>query len=141
MFSRRGFNVRLTLLRAVLALGLATSSSAITHAASSEDQAILQVDHQFVQAVNGGSGLAGLLDSDFTWTDSTGATKSHADVLKSVPQPALGDEKDATTKQMTYAQVGAVIVGRDKIQVLRIWVKRPAGWRLLVYHEVKLSDQ
>jgi hypothetical protein len=43
--------------------------------------------------------------------------------------------------QRTYGQVSAVMSGRDKIHVLRIWVKRSAGWRLLVYHEVALGRQ
>jgi hypothetical protein len=30
---------------------------------------------------------------------------------------------------------------REKVHVLRIWVKRAAGWRVLVYHEVALSQQ
>ena len=29
---------------------------------------------------------------------------------------------------------------REKVHVLRIWVKRAAGWRVLVYHEVALSQ-
>jgi hypothetical protein len=44
-------------------------------------------------------------------------------------------------KQRTYGQVGALMSGRDKTNVLRIGVKRPAGWRLLVYHEVILGRQ
>jgi len=31
--------------------------------------------------------------------------------------------------------------GREKISVLRVWVRRSAGWRLLVYHEVALRQQ
>src|SRR5260370_25930954 len=30
---------------------------------------------------------------------------------------------------------------RDNIHIRRIWAKRPAGWRLLVYHEVALGQQ
>jgi hypothetical protein len=31
--------------------------------------------------------------------------------------------------------------GREKISVLRLWVRRSSGWRLLVYHEVALRQQ
>ena len=33
------------------------------------------------------------------------------------------------------------MVDRDKIHVLRMWVKRSSSWRLLVYHEVALGQQ
>jgi ketosteroid isomerase-like protein len=105
-------------------------------------QAVLQADHAFVQAVAKAdtAKLTSLLDKDFTWCDSSGKIFSLADVLHSVPKGSLGDETGAELKQLTYAGVGAVMAGRDKVQILRMWVKRPAGWRLLVYHEVHLSD-
>jgi hypothetical protein len=110
---------------------------------AAEDQSILQADHEFVQATGKGdiSTLGKLLDTDFTWTDADGKTRSRAEVLGSLPTPALGNETAAQVSQRTYGQVGAVMSGRDKIHVLRIWVRRPAGWRLLVYHEVALGRQ
>ena len=69
-------------------------------------------------------------------------TQSRAEILKSVPKPALGEESGARVEQRTYGQVGAVMSSREKVHVLRIWVKRAAGWRALVYHEVvPLSQQ
>lgn len=136
MFSRRG---RMWL-PAVFALGLVAPAASVGRGAE-EQPAILDADHQFVEAANGGSGLSTLLDGDFTWTDQMGATRSRAEVLKNAPPPALGDEKQAAISQLTYGQVRAVMAARDRIQVLRIWVKRTAGWRLLVYQEVKLSEQ
>ena len=35
-----------------------------------------------------------------------------------------------------YGDVAHTTVGRDKVYVLRIWVRRAPGWRLLAYHEV-----
>jgi hypothetical protein len=110
--------------------------------AAGAGQPFLQADHDFVQAVakEDAAKLATLLDKDFTWCDSAGKTLSLAEVLRSVPKDSLGDETGAEIKQLTYAEVGAVMAGSDKVHVLRMWVKRPAGWRLLVYHEVHLSD-
>jgi hypothetical protein len=110
--------------------------------AADAGQAVLQADHAFMQAVAKAdtTKLTSLLDADFTWCDSSGKILSRAEVLRSVPKDSLGDESGAELKQLTYAGVGAVMAGRDKIHVLRMWVKRPAGWRLLVYHEVHLSD-
>ena len=111
--------------------------------AAADDQSFLQPDHEFVQAAGKGdtATLGRVLDADFTWTDADGKTRTRAEVLSSLPTPALGNESGAQVKQRTYGQVGAVMSGRDKTNVLRIWVKRPSGWRLLVYHEVVLGRQ
>ena len=42
----------------------------------------------------------------------------------------------AQVSERSYGQVGAVQVASGKVHILRIWVKRAAGWRLLDYHEV-----
>jgi hypothetical protein len=112
-------------------------------AVSADEQTALQADRQFVQAAAKGdaSTVGRLVDSDFTWTDADGKTRSRAEVLDSLPTPALGNEAGAELKQQLHSQVGAVMSGRDKTHVLRIWVKRPSGWRLLVYHEVILGRQ
>src|ERR1700704_3213038 len=110
---------------------------------AAEDQSILQADHEFVQATGKGdvSTLGKLLDTDFTWTDADGKTRTKSEVLDALPTPALGNETGAQVKQQIHSQVGAVMSGRNKTHVLRIWVRRPAGWRLLVYHEVVLGRQ
>jgi hypothetical protein len=111
--------------------------------AAADEPAALQVDGEFVQAAAKGDSatVAKLLDADFTWTDTTGKRQSRTEVLSALPAPALGNEAGAHLQRQTHSQVEAVMADRDKTHVLRIWVKRPAGWRLLVYHEVKLSDQ
>jgi hypothetical protein len=111
--------------------------------AANEDQEVLQTDHDFVQAAAKAdkAAVAKLLDADFTWTDADGRSRARTQVLGSIPSPALGNEAGAEVSQRTYGQVSAVMSGRDKIHVLRIWVKRSAGWRLLVYHEVALGRQ
>jgi hypothetical protein len=111
--------------------------------AASDDQEVLETDHDFVQAAANAdkATVAKLLDADFTWTDADGRSRERTQVLGSIPPPALGNEAGAEVSQRTYGQVSAVMSGRDKIHVLRIWVKRSAGWRLLVYHEVALGRQ
>jgi hypothetical protein len=120
-------------------LGAFSPNSAV----AADDQSVLQVDREFVQAAAKGdpATVGRLLDADFTWTDADGKTQSRADVLKSLPSPALGDERGAQVTQRTYGQVGAVMSAREKISVLRLWVRRSSGWHLLVYHEVALRQQ
>jgi hypothetical protein len=111
--------------------------------AAGDEQSVLQADHEFVRAAAKGDNVTvdKILDAEFTWTDAEGKTQSRAEVLKSHLTPALGDETGAEIKQLTYAEAGAVMASRGKVHVLRLWVKRPSGWHVLVYHEVKLSDQ
>ncbi len=126
-----------------IALCLSLSLAARNANGAEDDQSVLQADHKFVQAaaLQNGSLLHQILDDDFTWTDADGKTLTAAEVLHSVPKPALGDEAGIDLTERTYGQVGAVIASRGKIHVLRLWVQRAAGWRLLVYHEVKQLDE
>lgn len=111
--------------------------------AAAEEAAVLQTDHEFVQAAAKGdsAAVAKLLDTDFTWTDADGKTFSRVDVLSVLPKPALGDEAGAHQVRQTRSQVEAIMADRDKIHVLRLWVKRGSAWRLLVYHEVAVGRQ
>jgi hypothetical protein len=116
------------------------SSNAI---AAEGDPAVMQADHQFVQAAAKGdaAALGKLLDAEFTWTDTEGKTLAAEEVLRAVPKDALGDESGVELSERTYGQVGAVNASRGKVHILRMWVHRPGGWRLLVYHEVKQLEQ
>jgi hypothetical protein len=128
---------------AFLCVGTLVSLAAGQIFAAETDQAVLLVDQQFVQAAALGNSslLHRLLDDDFTWTDADGKTLTAAEVLHNVPKSALGDESGVDLAERTYGQVGAVSASRGKVHVLRLWVQRPAGWRLLVYHEVKQLEQ
>ena len=107
-----------------------------------DDPSVLQADHALVAALGKADKAAAekFLDADFMWTNSAGETLSRTKVLSSLPKPPLGDESGIQVTEYTYGQVGEVRVGRGKMQVLRVWVKRPAGWRILHYHEVALAE-
>ena len=111
--------------------------------AAADEPTALQSDHDFVQAAANGdtTTVARFLDDSFTWTDADGKTQSRADILNSLPTPALGNEAGAHQQRQSRSQVEAVMADRDKIHVLRLWVKRGSSWRLLVYHEVALGRQ
>ena len=106
-------------------------------------QAVLQADHAFVQDLANGDNakLTSRLDENFTWCDANGKTLSGAEVLRALPKDSLGDESGVNVTERTYGQVAAVSASRGKVHVLRLWVQRPSGWRLLVYQEVRQLDQ
>ncbi len=111
--------------------------------ATEGDPAVMQADRAFVQAVAKGDAAAigKMLDAEFTWTDAEGKTIAAEEVLRAVPKDALGDESGVEVSERTYGQVGAVQASLGKVHVLRMWVQRPGGWKLLVYHEVKQLEQ
>jgi hypothetical protein len=98
----------------------------------------MTADHALVLAIAKTDKAAAekMFDAEFVWTNSDGETVTRAKVLNSWPKPPLGDESGAQVSERSYGQVGAVQVSSGKVHILRIWVKRPAGWRLLDYHEV-----
>jgi hypothetical protein len=108
---------------------------------AADEQAAVQADGAFGQAVAQGNGtaLGGLLDTDFTWTDTEGTVLTRAAVLRQVPKPAAMGINGQVTRH-NYGQVEMVQEHGGREHSLRIWVKRPAGWRLLVYQEVLLMD-
>lgn len=52
----------------------------------------------------------------------------------------MGDESGADVSERTYGDVAGIQVAKGKQHIVRIWVKRAAGWRLLDYHEVQQPD-
>jgi hypothetical protein len=79
---------------------------------------------------------AALLDDDFLWVDCDGGMHDRAQALRVLPAPPLGDEAGLAATIHRYGEVATIQVERDKVFVLRIWVTRAGGARLLVYHEV-----
>jgi len=101
--------------------------------------AMLQADHAFVQALATADkpALAKLLDADFTWTDFQGKTRAKAEVLQSLPSRA---RQQAELKQYTYGEIGDIQENVGRSHFLRVWVKRPTGWKAIVYQEVLSLD-
>ena len=54
-------------------------------------------------------------------------------VLRKFPAPANSAE---TIQLREYGAAAVVRTDRGQMHVLRVWVKRPAGWRALLYQEV-----
>jgi hypothetical protein len=77
---------------------------------------------------------ASLLDEQFNWIDGSGRVLTKDQIGGMTP--LLGDEKGLKPIVHNYGDVVSVVVEGDKRYLLRIWGKRAAGWRLLVYHEV-----
>jgi Domain of unknown function (DUF4440) len=103
---------------------------------------ILEADRAFVQAVTSAdkSALEKLLDADFTWTDFEGKTRTKAEVLRDIPSGLNRAHEQAELKQYTYGELGVVQSNVERSHVLRVWAKRPGGWKAMVYQEVVSLD-
>jgi len=107
--------------------------------AADEKQAVLAADAAFLQAIAKGNKAAvdKLLEPDFMWVDANANQWTRAEVLQKLPSVA---NADVEPKVNIYGGVAVVKADRDKAKVMRVWVKRPAGWRTLVYQELILGS-
>jgi hypothetical protein len=129
-------------LRSLFCTGFLVFSSAGLSAFAADDPAWMAVDRSLVLALSRGSTNAAvnLLDADLTWTDADGRTLSKGQIGQSLPKPVIGDETVAEVRRFTYGKVAVVEIDRARLHALRVWVQRPAGWRLLVYQEIRSLD-
>lgn len=105
------------------------------------DDDLLTVDGALVAALarRETAAVVALLDHEFSWIDGNGRLLTKQQAAQDLPPPLLGAETGLIPAIYRYGDVAHVTTGRDKVYVLRIWVRRAQGWRLLTYHEVSQS--
>jgi hypothetical protein len=99
---------------------------------------VRNADRALVAALAKGDARAAAawLDDEFTWVDCNGRDLNKEQTVRALPKPPLGGEAGLEPVGHHYDEVATIVVDRNKVFVLRIWVKRATGWRLLAYHEV-----
>ncbi|MGA7794806.1 MAG: nuclear transport factor 2 family protein [Candidatus Acidiferrales bacterium] len=130
----------------------ALAGVAIKLAISPNDQeTLLQADLAAFKSGTTAVSLDGkFLDPNFTWTDSSGNTRNKSEILedfrsgKGLPMEtgnASGGGNMIVSAISAHAdgQVGLVQTTSGKLYILRVWVKRGAGWQLLVYQAVSIG--
>jgi len=103
-----------------------------------QDAEMMRADADFARAVAKGDtpALEKLLDADFTWTTAEGKVQARSQVLRELPRAAITDAKKTESKAYTYGGLGDVQVNLGRSHVLRVWAKRPEGWKAIVYQEL-----
>ena len=133
------------LLVALLMAGLVAARP--SSAQASPDSGAVAADHSLTVAINkvDQPGVEKLLDPEFSWTDRTGKTRSKSEILPALA--SLASESDADVKIIDAGQV-VLIHGNHRIpsqnasvRFIRVWVKRPQAWQLLVYQETNKAEK
>jgi hypothetical protein len=106
------------------------------------EQSALAADRAFLEAAakSDTAALDKMLDVRFTWTDASGNTLTRKEVLQQAPKPAISDA-DAQITAHNYGSLESIQAHSGKDHALHVWVNRSAGWRLLLYQEVRLLDE
>ena len=139
-----------------LAIGLictAVAAVSIETAAAADDrQTLIQADRAVSAAgIFSGALDEKLLDPDLTWTDFSGKTRTKSEFVKDLKSgrnlpvgSAVASSRVATPQHgflttALYGPLGLVQENSAKLYILRIWIKRSEGWRLLVYQAVSIG--
>lgn len=100
-------------------------------AADDAGDAAVQADHALLSALEKSDKAAAgkLLDADFVWTNGEGKSMKKAEVLNDLAAYASANQGDEEVQTHSYGQVETVLGAHHNARFLRVWVKRPAGWR------------
>ena len=100
-------------------------------AADGVESTVLQADKSLLEALGKSdkTAVGKLLDANFAWTDTDGKTHTQAEVLGNLKAYAEDNLGDAEVKTHFYGEVETVAGEHHGARFLRVWVKRPAGWR------------
>jgi len=107
---------------------------------ASDSSPLLQIDPVFVQVMlhKDAAAAATLLSPDFTWINSTGKRFAREQVLQTFPPIA---NSDVEAQVRVYGITAVVRANRGKMNVLRVWVKRGAAWRIMLYQELQQVEK
>jgi len=111
--------------------------------ADDAEQAALQADRSLLSALGKADKIetGKLLDADFVWTDGEGKSLKKAEVLGDLPTYAADNQGDENVQTHFYGQVETVLGVHHNARFLRVWVKRPGGWREFVELDTPISTR
>jgi hypothetical protein len=139
----RNVSIALLLMCLCAAPTFARNKPAAAPAADGDDQVVTQAEQLFAEALakHDKAAVGILLDGNFEWTDVTGVTNKKAESLAALDALATDSQGDTNVKTLFYGQLGLVSGMHHDARLMRVWVKRPDGWRLLVYLDTPATRQ
>jgi hypothetical protein len=131
----------------VLLLSLIISTFLASRSPAQSKDSAMEADHAFTSALSKAdqTAVGKWLDSEFTWTDRAGRTRTRAEILPVLN--SLSADKDTDVRTMDAGKV-VFIYGNHRISTqnasvrfVRGWVRRPQSWQLLVYQETTKAEK
>jgi hypothetical protein len=107
-------------------------------AADPDEQAVLRANKTLEQALQEADNAktVQLLDAELTWVSTEGIIQTKREVLAKLPKPLVVSGEGVQVTERTYGQIAVLQLHSGQEHVLRIWVRRPAGWRVLHIGEI-----
>jgi hypothetical protein len=104
-------------------------------ACAQQDASPILADRSLIRAFESKDkrAAAQLLDADLVWIGATGHRLTRAELLETFPPVA---NADVEAPPRAYGETAVVRANRGRMNVLRVWVKRAPGWRMLLYQEL-----
>lgn len=110
------------------------------------DQELRSADQALIEAIAANDLLAAapLLNSEFTWIDRDGRSRTKSDVVNRIGLLSAGP--DVNIRLQNYGRL-ALLTGTHRLSpdnatafFARVWVHQASGWRLLLYQETAAAD-
>jgi hypothetical protein len=135
------FLTRVLIVAVVYGGVLASGPMGRVAAGDEAEQAALQADQSLVSALGkpDKTETGKLLDADFVWTDADGKSRNRAEVLGDLPTYTTDNQGDENVQTHFYGQVETVLGVHHNARFLRVWVKRPTGWKEFVELDTPIS--
>jgi hypothetical protein len=102
----------------------ATAADGSEQSARDADQALLAA-----LAKPDRAGAEKMLDTDFVWTDTEGKSLKKSEVLNALLSYAADNQNEGSVETHFYGEMETVLGVHHNARFLRVWVKRPTGWR------------
>ena len=123
----------------LVAASIGSAAPAVLKSEQALQLALRKTDEKAVRA---------LLDDQLTWTNEAGETKNKAQFLRDLGTASAGIDTEYTDlKARGYGQLLTAVTGSVEHQghtdvfFVRIWTKRPAGWRLFAYQGTRILSE
>jgi len=135
------FLTRVLIVAVVYGGVLASGPMGRVPAGDEAEQAALQADQSLLSALGkpDKTETGKLLDADFVWTDADGKSRNRAEVLGDLPTYTTDNQGDENVQTHFYGQVETVLGVHHNARFLRVWVKRPTGWKEFVELDTPIS--
>jgi hypothetical protein len=135
--------VRVLIVGVVCGVGLSVGVLGRIAAADDAGQEAVQADHALLSALGKSdkAAVGKLLDADFVWTDGDGKSMKKAEVLDGLSAYATDNQGEDEVQTHFYTQLETVLGSHHGARFVRVWVKRPAGWREFLELDTPISAQ